>query len=447
MRRVVALTAIASASLVFAAEAGATVIRVNTTSDDSLFAAKCSLRNAVKAANSDTAVGSCQAGNGRDQIVLPAGFYILIYSPGDDTAAQGDLDVASDLSITGAGTGKTIIDGGGKDRVFDVLGSASATISRLTVQHGLTPGLEPGGGIRLRNTAALTVSHVVVRENMSARGGGIANFSTGLLKIVSSTLSGNTANADAGGGVFNAENTSLDVSASRIIGNEALAPGQDVGGGVENLGDATITTSTIANNETPAGGGGGLATVLGTLTMRRTTVSGNRSLYYGAGLTILSGPVTIVNSTISGNVQLAGYGAGVYVDGGPVTFTSLTIAFNHLLGDQPGGGIRGDVTMKDTIVAKNTAASHPDCDGTVTSLGHNLVGKPGGCAGLVASDIRNKDARLGPLRRNGGPTATHALLVGSPAIDHGKGCPAIDQRGVKRPQGPRCDIGAYERRV
>ncbi|MCS7222228.1 MAG: choice-of-anchor Q domain-containing protein [Anaerolineae bacterium] len=84
----------------------------------------------------------------------------------------------------------------------------------------------------------------------------------------------------------------------------------------------------------------------------------------------------------------------------------------------------------------------------MTSQGHNLSDDATCAAWLTASgDLNHTDPRLGPLQDNGGPTPTHALLPGSPAINAGTnvGCPPTDQRGVPRPQGPRCDIGAFER--
>ncbi|MCH7593719.1 MAG: hypothetical protein IIB27_04345 [Chloroflexi bacterium] len=117
--------------------------------------------------------------------------------------------------------------------------------------------------------------------------------------------------------------------------------------------------------------------------------------------------------------------------------------------------IAGDegVTLSNTILAGNTATKGPDCLGVVTSLGHNLVGNGSGCEFIArAGDIlgtaaRPVDAGLAGLKIDGGTTATNALLAGSPAIDAADGgsCPPVDQRGVPRPRGASCDIGAYER--
>jgi hypothetical protein len=99
-----------------------------------------------------------------------------------------------------------------------------------------------------------------------------------------------------------------------------------------------------------------------------------------------------------------------------------------------------------TIVASGTGGR--DCAGTLgEDQGYNLDGDDS-CGFTRATDITNTDPLLGPLANNGGPTQTMALLPGSPAIDKGgtaaNGCLATDQRGVTRPQGPACDIGAFE---
>jgi hypothetical protein len=119
-----------------------------------------------------------------------------------------------------------------------------------------------------------------------------------------------------------------------------------------------------------------------------------------------------------------------------------------------GGGLyRGaSVSVTNTILAANTAASGPNCFGTVNSGGHNLLGKKEGCFGFTApGDLLKTDPLLGPLQDNGGPTYTMELGSGSPAIDAADDviCAAppvrgVDQRGKPRPGGSHCDMGAFE---
>ena len=101
--------------------------------------------------------------------------------------------------------------------------------------------------------------------------------------------------------------------------------------------------------------------------------------------------------------------------------------------------LAGTVTAQNSIISSQGT----DCSGAISSNGYNLA-SDSSCGLSGTADLSNIDPQLGPLQNNGGGTLTHALLVGSPAIDSGSGCPAVDQRGVARPFGPACDRGAYE---
>ncbi len=117
------------------------------------------------------------------------------------------------------------------------------------------------------------------------------------------------------------------------------------------------------------------------------------------------------------------------------------------------------MTLKNSIVARNTEYTFPDCRGPILSAGYNLIGNSLGCSftatasDQVGTDSDPIDPQLGPLQDHGGPTFIHPLLVGSPAIDAGdpaapgsggSACLETDQRGTPRPAGARCDIGAFE---
>ena len=136
-----------------------------------------------------------------------------------------------------------------------------------------------------------------------------------------------------------------------------------------------------------------------------------------------------------------------------VNIRNSTIASNKSA--RLGGGILTEqigtlVLVKNTIVAEN---SIENCDtaqvsgGIIRSQGNN-ISSDDSCPFTQSTDKRNTSPRLALFQNNGGPIDTRTLLAGSPAIDAGAdaACPATDQRGVKRPQGPRCDIGAFERR-
>lgn len=227
------------------------------------------------------------------------------------------------------------------------------------------------------------------------------------------------------------------------------------GGGVQNSGvSLTIIRSTIQGNAA-VGDGGGIYNG-GTLTLFQSTVSRNTALNSGGGIAN-AGQLLIINSTLSGN-KVAAFGAergGGIRNGGSATakLSNVTLNGNVVAGEAPVGGAivndsGGSVRLKMTIIANRTASA---CYGTITSLGHNI--DSGNRCGLTGpGDLSNTDPRLGLLANNAGPTNTHALLAGSPALDAGTpvDCPAKDQRGLPRPRDGNasgsaiCDIGAYE---
>ncbi len=206
-------------------------------------------------------------------------------------------------------------------------------------------------------------------------------------------------------------------------------------------GPVTINNLTITGGNSTAGAGG--IYNLRTLTLNNCTVTGNSAATVGGGIRNI-GNLRLNNSTISGNT--AGTGGGIYVEGGSASLDSVTVADNIAT---TGGGIAqvaGTVTLANTIVGNNSASgSGPDLSGTITSADHNLVEDTSGATFTPqAHDITGVDPLLGALADNGGPTETHALLPGSPAINAGDTPLTTDQRGVTRPQGAADDIGAFE---
>jgi CSLREA domain-containing protein len=228
-------------------------------------------------------------------------------------------------------------------------------------------------------------------------------------------------------------------------------------------GNLTVANLTIQGGASTEGGGG--IRNLGTLTLAGVTLTQNTAVD-GGGL-FNDGTATLRNVTISGN-QATTNGGGLY-NSGTATLNNVTIAENTADSDQDGtgngGGIfiqAGTVTISNSIVGNNRDQStggnprHPDCSGTLTSGGYNLIENVDGCAlaGIAAGNITGKDPQLFPLADNGGPTPTHELRKGSPAVNAGNpaapgssptSCETTDQRGVTRPQGERCDIGSFER--
>jgi hypothetical protein len=227
----------------------------------------------------------------------------------------------------------------------------------------------------------------------------------------------------------------------------------NAGGGIDaSSGTLTLTGTTVSGNS--AVGGGGIAPG-GTTSIVRSTVSGNVSTGIGAGGGILnSGTLTVTNSTISGNTAGAGGGGGM-ASAGTASLLNATLSGNATTGN--GGGIvsAGTVSLRATIL--NSGSAGANCgSGSIVSLGSNLSNDTSCQAAFnQVGDQNNVSLSLSPLAFNGGLTQTHALLDGSPAIDAVQGACTTDgtatgggitsdQRSITRPQGIRCDAGAFE---
>ena len=227
----------------------ATTIVVNSTVDKVSLDGLCTLREAIINANRDKALfiktGECAAGSGADTITVPAGTYILTrLGYGDeDFMNDGDLDVNSDLTINGAGPGKTIIDTSAfSDTIFHII-KGKVSISGMTIRGG-NPSGDGGAIYNLGNlTSNLTLNNVVITNNKAGgRGAGIYNASTGTLVVTNSTISSNTAGG-AGGGIFNDGGT-LRIANSTLSDNVTKLDG----GGLYNKGTVNLNNATITNN-------------------------------------------------------------------------------------------------------------------------------------------------------------------------------------------------------
>ena len=306
------------------------------------------------------------------------------------TLGGTQLSISSALTINGLGASQLTISGNNTSRIFEVTNAGIVTISGLTLTQGKA---DNGGGID--NNGTLTISNSTISGNSAFNGGGI--YTNGTLTISNSTIAGNSAAVN--------------------------------GGGIINYGPLTISNSTISGNSANGSGGG-------------------ISNYYYGGL-------TISNSTISGNSAVNGGGGGIYTDG-TLTISNSTISGNSAATE--GGGIRNFssffVGLRSTIVANNSAPSGPDLNGNF-GVEYSLIKRRTGATlreSVAGSNRYGLDPLLGPLADNGGPTLTHALLLGSPAINRGSNYApqplvptAYDQRGLGyvRAVG-RTDIGAFE---
>ena len=284
------------------------------------------------------------------------------------------------------------ISGGNASQVFQIDLGATVTLSGVTIENG-SVGASGGGGIV--NSGTLTVSNSTLSGNSSTKNGG-AIFNNGTLTVTNSTFSNNIA-GDHGGGVIS-DAGMLTVTGSTFSGNMG-----STGGAIFNGGTANVTNSTFSANSASINGGG------------------------------------IDNSGPTPNVSFN-------------TFSGNSASSN-------GGGINnnGTLTVKNTLLASSTGGNCSNLGGTFTSDGYNLS-DDAFCASYFTAigDLNGTSAGLGVLANNGGSTQTIALLAGSPAIDAIPLTPTnyctdvlgnpvtTDQRGITRPQGTACDIGAFE---
>ncbi len=333
-----------------------------------------------------------------------------------------------------------------------------------------------GGGIY--NRSNLTATSCAILNCGATRGGGIYNQGNSLLAGCLIEACDNDENEGDGGGIYNIAG-SVTLSACSISGcnagwwggaiaswanlmmtNTVITDSSGLEGGGLYLGDGNCLAygCTISGNLEFEYGGGGVKN-LGQFTMVNSTVSGNNSAgFYGGGGIANVNLLVMTNCTVSGNICSAPGGGGGILNtvsnwSGPTPaastyLTDCTIASNSVSGSAYAGGVENDggtVFALGTILADN---STNDFSGELASQGYNLIMNTNGCTlvGDLTGNHYGVDPLLGPLQNNGGPTLTHALLAGSPAIDAGSGhaAPNFDQRGVTRPQGMAEDMGAFE---
>lgn len=403
-------------------------------------------------------------GNGTPASCTEIAFEAALVGGGQVTFNCGPNPVSIHLTTTKLITLDTQIDGGGlitvsggeAVRVLQVQVGARLTLANLTVHAGRATGASGGG---VANFGTLTVHHSIFTYNVAAyHGGAILNY--GALEVNDSTFLGNeaginggaidtigqvtvrrstftsnsagfrggainnylgamtieestfTANSSTGygGGLVNDGGTAL-IQASSVFSNTA----QDVGGGVRNSGGLSIVDSTFANNQAGTRGGG---------------IENSNSL-------------DVVNSTLVAN-SAASQGGGIYNHtGAAAQALHVTLVANNTL-ITGGGNLEnlGSFSIGYSIIINGSILN---CQGAFTSLGYNMDSGTD-CGLLSADDTQNEEPGLTPLQDNGGPTFTMAPLTGN-VFDRipAAACLPTDQRGLTRPQGGRCDIGAIER--
>lgn len=342
---------------------------------------------------------------------------------------ENPLFIGGAITMIGAGAPITIIDGDGTDTVLTISsGPWVDIISGFTIQGGNSAVAD------FRNPADEQILYAgiklpsieMLKQSFSPSplpcGGGVYIGDSHIVTLNDCTIKNNM--AMVGGGICN--RGQLYMNRCTVSGNRAL----DVGGGIYNLGDSPGT---------------------GQMWLTNCTISGNSAI----GITDGGGQNISTSENVDTNdvtVHLGADGGGIY-NLSTMNLLNCTIANNSA--ERYGGGFVNTMPdtaiFKNTIVANNTAGApgtnncYNPPPAVVTSLGHNLDSE-NSCGFNQTGDLINTDPMLGPLKDNGGPTFTCALLEGSPAIDAGdnSGAPPTDQRGISRPQGPAVDIGAYE---
>jgi hypothetical protein len=342
---------------------------------------------------------------------------------GGPTEAQGGAVYLSDAkNVTLAGStlagNRVIVDSNGT--AADASGGALAgalekgTFTRARLAGNLVHGESAGDATASGGAASVSPAHLTAT---------LSHFVANVVEATGPTL------VEANGGAFDVETGSLALQRSTVDGNSARALSgtrSASGGGLVVVADLLLSRSTVSRNLASGGAvlGGGiyLPTAATTASIENSTVARNR---------------------VSGNTARGG-GIDTFVD---LSLIGSTVAAN---GATIGGGIyreQGTTTLAATILGANSAPDSPQCSGPIESNGHNLIGSTKQCTFMQKPSDAVRGPKLGKLGHHGGPTETVSIGPDSPAFNAipKAACPfAADQRGVKRPQGARCDIGAFE---
>ena len=358
------------------------------------------------------------------------------------------MDESDNVTISGTtiSSNQWVGSGGG---IFvsdsDNFALTNSTISGHTLVNGA------GAGMFVQNSANANITGSTISNNETFSGGAMRTFRAHDMTISESTITGNSA-SNFGGGLFIATSYRVMVDKSTISSNSVTALGSK-GGGLNIVGadDMTISDSTISGNYARdlgagmhIGYSGGLHTY--NFKIEQTTISGNSAEFTGGGIAIENVPgMTVSQSTITGNDARLGLGGGMRIDDSPdfnllnsivsgnsavaeTEISALNSSFDNVsfnvLGDNSSGFDNGFMNFS------------PDATNILAAL-------DAGGSGLTAQNIPLNEI-IGELDDNGGPTQTHELVAGSPAINSGQApCPDFDQNGSERTDG-MCDIGSFE---
>jgi hypothetical protein len=356
----------------------------------------------------------------------------------NSTILSGDIDKNDGGTIVGNNAYHVVVSNG-----ID----SSAVLDGFLITAGLANGSSQyvNGGGMYNQAASPTLVNLTFRRNAAnTYGGGMYNIG-GSPSLTNVTFQDNTAQT-GGGGMYNqtANPTLANVSFS---GNTAR-----FGGGMYNSENSspTLTNVSFSSNTAQDAGGGIFNYVNSNPMLTNVTFTGNTAQSFGGGMHDTYSSPALTNVTFSGNTAGSGGGMSNLGDSRP---RLVNVTFSDNSAQSSGGGMYNDGSafprLTNTIIANSSSGG--DCDGPVNGASsYNLIEDATRACGLTNGangNLIGQDPRLDPLANNGGATLTHALQPGYPALDAGAkaSCPATDQRGLPRPQGPNCDIGAVER--
>jgi CSLREA domain-containing protein len=440
-------------------DTGPLTLIVNSTGD----AADINIGDGVCDTDAGTAGDQCTLRAAIQEVnFFPTGIDVINFSlPGNSTITIDTAlpAISGNLNINGLGADlltvmRSTAVGSPLFRIFRIE-SGTVNLSGLKISGGSVDSPNLGGGVS--NGGTLTLTNITVNGNAGYAGGGI--HSTGTLTVNNSTISGNTSSASGGGMAI--EGGTVTLNNSSVSGNNGGA-----GGGIYNqYGILTLTDSTVSNNTGSAGGGIYNTYDTASLTLTNCTISNNISGSFAGGI-FNNNIFTMTNTTVSSNTAEE-FGGGIRNNGGTLRSTNSTVSQNKS-NTSTGGGISNGIFpayLGNTIIADNTSAlGGPDLNGPFISEDYNLIGNTLGATftGTITHNIVNQSANLGLLANNGGPTFTHALMAGSPALDAGSNTLSdgvgltTDQRGagfIRKADSADAnttqtvDIGAFEARA
>jgi len=437
----------------------------------------CSLRAAIQEANltpeDDIIYLPENTQEYRVQLTTQKTFGSSTFYVSEDENLAGDFDILQGtITIVGDGTDKTIIDGRGSDRVFDVHYGAKLILNNTAVTGGQTR-LEyisetssfgtDGGGIRSFQ-GAIVLNDVHIYDNDAhGMGGGIYMQGTGkgdfydavgYLEINNSQIYNNRTQVQNGAGAGISINGGDAIISGTLIKDNVPTGGAMLGGGIYSYGNITIKESAIIGHQVITDGGG-IYHGLGDLTIINTTISGNHAnrtgggIYYKQGYVGMPNPlieqkitltnVTLLTNTASGiDKTSAGCGDGFF---GICGDSDIGVLGGH---DIAVGGRYDDKEIDLSIVNSIVGYCEIHPNSNIISYGNN-INVDNSCNFIETSDSVNTNPMLNALAENGSYLLSYAPGVGSPATNGASDwyCPTLDQRGIVRPE-TNCDIGAFE---